>query len=480
MQLLYYIKTLILVMPIYKNKIAIFCFEASLKIGAGHAMRACVLADALIAKGWICKVVTSEETYKFISSLERFERVEPNEFYDAPIKCSLLVIDNYDLGFEYETHFRPYAEKILVIDDLANRKHDCDILLDQTLGRDANDYKSLVPKQCKILVSYNYILIRNELVEMRPRSLEKRRNTTGINRILVSMGGSDPKNHTITALEMIKKSGFKGTIDVVLGFASEHMGSVKTFVETLANDVKIHSKADMARLLYQADIALGAAGGSVWERCCLGLPQVLILTADNQKSNFQTLEKLGISSSLKNLIVNLHNYNQRQKFNIDGFGVNRVIKELDSDGGPKRVTFREVAYNDIDLIYSWQQIKEVRKYFNNPNPPSLSEHKQWFSKRITHYENPYWIICFDHQDCGVISLTYNYDKESYELSWFILPEVRGKGIGTEALQLAVDTIYPLRIYAFVKEHNFDSHKSLIKTGFLKLKEGYYSSGGNDA
>lgn len=262
---------------------ALFRFEASSAIGAGHAIRSCVIADALQEKGWECKIVTSQTSYDFIENLNRFERIEVEEFYKNPISCDLLVVDSYDLDHVYERHFRAFAKKIMVIDDLANRHHDCDILLDQTYGRLEEDYKNLVPKNCKILTGSDYVLLRKEFIELRPKALEKRRNTKEIKRILVSMGGSDPKNYTLKALEMIKEAEFKGAIDIVLGFQSDNLEVIKNYIKDLPNECNIHFNADMPKLIYEADLAIGAAGSSVWERCCLGLPQKIIPISKQQE-----------------------------------------------------------------------------------------------------------------------------------------------------------------------------------------------------
>lgn len=205
-----------------ERKTAFFRFEASPTIGAGHAIRSCVIADALVGRGWECCAVTTKTSYEFIKSLERFKRIEPDQFYENPVVCDLFVVDNYDLDQTYEQHFRPFAQKILVIDDLANRPHECDVLVDQTYGRAANDYKSLVPDSCVILTGGDYALIRKEFVELRPKALEKRRNTTEIKRILVSLGGSDSQNYTAKVLDIIQHSEFKGSVDIVLGFSGQN------------------------------------------------------------------------------------------------------------------------------------------------------------------------------------------------------------------------------------------------------------------
>lgn len=307
------------------GKKAYFRFEASPNVGAGHAMRSTVIADALIEKGWDCKIVTRHESYDFIKNLERFKRVEPDDFYKNQPECDFLVLDNYDLDHTYESHFRLSAKKIMVIDDLADRKHDCDILLDQTYGRNAEDYKKLVPDNCEILAGSDYVLLRKEFIELRPKALEKRKHTKEIKRILVSLGGSDPKNFTLKALQMIKDSDFKGAIDIVLGFSAPNIDAVKKYADNMENDYTIHTNADMPKLIYDADLAIGAAGSSVWERCCLGLPQVLMVTADNQCNVYSQLlaDKLVLNFSIENLkfqkvtqSVKMSEVGNRQSINI--------------------------------------------------------------------------------------------------------------------------------------------------------------------
>ncbi len=281
------------------HKRAYFRFEASPKIGAGHAIRSCVIADELTDLGWDCKIITTRESFIFIPALNRFDRIAPEDFDNTPQPCDLFVVDHYDLDEKYELAVRPYAAKILVIDDLANRKHACDILVDQTFGRSPQDYQAYVPESCKILTGSEYALIRKEIRDLRPQALDKRRKTRTVERVLVSLGGSDPQNKTIEALHTLEKSGFKGHIDVALGFSAEHYDLIQEKLAKMPNPSDIHVDADMPKLIMDADLAIGAAGSSVWERACLGLPQVLMITAENQRLIYENLiaNKLGFYTS---------------------------------------------------------------------------------------------------------------------------------------------------------------------------------------
>jgi len=311
------------------KKTAFFRFEASPGIGAGHAIRSCVLADALLEEGWICKIVTSKRSVEFIENLKKYVRINTEDFYELCPKADLLVMDNYDLDEAYEKHFRNKIKKILVIDDLANRQHDCDILIDQTYGRNPDDYKYLVPTHCKILAGSDYVLLRKEFIEMRPKALEKRRNTKKVQRILISMGGGDPKNYTLKALELLKEVGFKGAIDIVLGFKSFNIEVVQEYIASLQNACTIHTNANMSQLIYDADLAIGAAGSSVWERCCLGLPSILFNLADNQNNISKALHH---SLSIKDFLgcdpKIYRDFSQSLSAIVDGLGIKRIKNEI--------------------------------------------------------------------------------------------------------------------------------------------------------
>ena len=457
-------------------KRAFFRFEASLLIGAGHAIRSCVLADALVEYGWECNIVTTAKTYEFINNLNRFDRIEPENFYNNPVCCDLLVIDNYDIDQVYEKHFRLFAKKIMIIDDLANRQHDCDVLLDQTYGRDPNDYKNLVPDNCTILAGSDYVLLRKEFILMRPKAIEKRQNTKEIKRILISMGGSDPDNDTLKALELVKKSGFKGNIDVVLGFTENNLEQIKQYVTSMINKVDFHVNANMAELIYEADLAIGAAGSSVWERCCLGLPSVLFTIASNQKNIYELLIKNKICYSHKDFTENnLYNIGFNKNFCnlIDGFGVNRILIEVIMCD-IFSISLKHILPEDQDMLFDWQNIKDIRKYCNNSKIPSYEEHLLWFKNRIEQTHNPFWIIydC-DNNPVGAINLVYNYLNDYYDLGWYIIPDRQSKGLGTQALKIITSLVRPIKLHAFVKPDNVLSQKALQKAAFEMIDNQNY-------
>jgi UDP-2,4-diacetamido-2,4,6-trideoxy-beta-L-altropyranose hydrolase len=308
---------------------AIFRFEASPTIGSGHAVRSMVLAHKLKELNWDIRIATKVETYDFITYLKCFERIDPPNLIDREYACDILVIDSYEIDQELESQFRCFTNKIIVIDDLANRYHDCDILIDQTYGRLASDYQHLVPKGCQILTGSDFALIRDGFLKYRFKGIDKRKNSYKINKILISLGGSCQKELIQKILEKLIEAGYDGEIDIVVGFLDDLNRGLLNHIKSLPNIINTHINPDMAKLMFEADFAITASGSSVWERCCLGLSGIIVQVAENQKNIYKKLIEDKLFAPIENLSDQL---NDRKKnhvalFNLcDGKGKDRLIQ----------------------------------------------------------------------------------------------------------------------------------------------------------
>jgi UDP-2,4-diacetamido-2,4,6-trideoxy-beta-L-altropyranose hydrolase len=213
-------------------------------------------------------------------------------------KCDLLVVDHYGLGSPWESGLRSRASRILVVDDLANRAHDCDVLLDQNLYSDMERrYDGLVPPYCKRLIGPGYALLREEFHRMRPVVRPRK----SIRRILLSMGGADAGNATSKALAAVSLLGAAELVaDVVVGGSNPHAAQVKAQCETLPNTYFHQAVENMAEFVAAADIAISAGGISLWERCYLGLPSVAIAIASNQIETLGAADSAGCITFLGN------------------------------------------------------------------------------------------------------------------------------------------------------------------------------------
>lgn len=332
----------------------LFRVDASIEIGIGHVMRCLALAGGFEAKGWSISFAATANTYKVCDALgksayQKYVLDEPEDPYHLGSKvgphCDLAVVDHYGLDHIYERTLKDWVRCLLVIDDLANRPHEADVLADSTPGRTQNEYRALVPNNCNMMLGTDYAMLRPEFSEARSASLMRRKQFGGVERILISVGGTDPLNITATAYEGVRQAGFQGFVDVVLAQNSQYL---KVFQDHADKATTIHAPAkDMAILMRNADIAIGAPGTTSWERCCLGLPALLTVTAENQRTNAHRLSEAGAIVLLKDgtivtpqdvaesLTVLLTDANQLYRMSkasaqlCDGRGVDRVIETIE-------------------------------------------------------------------------------------------------------------------------------------------------------
>ncbi|MBT3237432.1 MAG: UDP-2,4-diacetamido-2,4,6-trideoxy-beta-L-altropyranose hydrolase [Rhodospirillaceae bacterium] len=334
--------------------IVVFRADAGPGIGGGHVMRCLALAGELSRDGWTVAFACSSDTPATVPVL--VDAAYPmitvglangSETMAAawPDGVDWLVVDHYGLDAKFETACRGWARKILVIDDLADRPHDGDVLLDQTPGRTPEDYGLGENKNCRPLLGTNYAILRPEFATMRPKALQ-RRGDVKVRRLIIFCGTVDRANLTAKALQALDGIDLDA-VDVVLGSMAPHLEQVNALAATAPCPVTVHTDLqDMAGLLADADIAVGAAGTSSWERCCLGLPTVVVIIADNQQRIADGLQEAGAATVLgwhedvtpakinESIATVCNDATLRQNMSTaaaalcDGLGANRVVNEM--------------------------------------------------------------------------------------------------------------------------------------------------------
>lgn len=280
--------------------IAFLC-NASSRIGGGHVMRCLALAEELAGRGATVRFAVNQDAPHVVPSLERagFSFTTGRTLMEAARiagrqgSVDAIICDSYEIDAKIERSLRKMAAKVVAIDDLANRPHACDLLIDATYGRSAEDYRGLVPSGATICAGAHYALLRQEFAALRATSLARRAKAGGVERVLVSFGLTDTGGVTALVVAALLSTELKAQIDVVVGLAAQ---SRLALAEIAARDSRLAlhvDPMDMARLMSNADIAIGAGGTSSWERCCLGLPTVLAVLSDNQRVIAERLGEAG-------------------------------------------------------------------------------------------------------------------------------------------------------------------------------------------
>jgi len=351
--------------------------DASLTVGTGHVMRCLTLASALRKHGAAVSFICRDHDGHLCDLIEKrgfsVSRLPtPNAVTDTRYKSSdldrhvsswredaiqtiaaidalglepdWLIVDHYNVDEKWETVLRTSVDRIMVIDDLADRRHDCDLLLDQNLvGQISTRYVNKVPETCNVLLGPKYALLQpvyGELCERVPA------RSGSIQRILISVGGTDPDNLTgriLAACLCLDRPDIG--VDVVLPTASPY---AKKLREQAAGHAHVHLHRNLptlAPLMAQSDLAIGAAGATSWERLCLGLPALVVTVADHQRPIADEQQRRGLirwlghkdqvtESNVKQALEQLllqgldAAWSNRCRAMVDGLGVQRVCESL--------------------------------------------------------------------------------------------------------------------------------------------------------
>ena len=296
----------------------VFRTDASIEIGTGHVMRCLTLAGSLVNQGaqvrFLCRahegnlielikskgftVYTLPYTAgsndlpfklkggpaheSWLGSDWESDAEQCREVLSGPIDW--IIVDHYALDHRWESAMRNTCYKIMCIDDLADRVHNCDLLLDQSLGRTEDNYCDLVIPKTRLLLGSQYILLRPEFAQWRDFNLAHRQHPE-LRHILVTMGGVDRDNVTGAVLRALAQCrlALLEQITVILGPHSPWRDNIYDLAERMEVPTKIMLDVpNMAELMTSCDLAIGAGGTTTWERCSLGVPSVSIVLADNQ------------------------------------------------------------------------------------------------------------------------------------------------------------------------------------------------------
>ncbi|AXH98456.1 UDP-2,4-diacetamido-2,4,6-trideoxy-beta-L-altropyranose hydrolase [Sporosarcina sp. PTS2304] len=259
--------------------------DASVAMGSGHVMRCVTVAECLRDRG--CDVIFMMEPLP--GNLIEWVKAKGFLVVQNFQPVDVCIIDHYGIDEGWERSIRDDVKKIVVIDDLANRRHDCNMLIDQNMVPNFESrYDTLVPDHCHKLLGPIYLIMRDEFIQARRQAKVR---DGRVHNVLVFMGGSDPTNETMKVLNALNGSSFT-KVDVVVG-ASNVM---KQDIELLCAEAgyTFYCQIDyMARLMEQADFSFGAGGSTTWERCYVGLPSSSTIVADNQLITTETAANLG-------------------------------------------------------------------------------------------------------------------------------------------------------------------------------------------
>ncbi len=297
--------------------------DASHQIGTGHVMRCMTLAKALTARGdevsFICRAHTghlmdwiqqkgfnvhglpaiSDRLPPKEGALAHYEWLGAPPLQDAQacrkvlegIQPDWLIVDHYAIDEQWESALQDTYHHLMVLDDLADRVHVCDLLLDQTYGHSSDLYKGRVPNGARLLLGTRYALLRSEFLHWRERSLARRQSPV-FQKILITLGGVDRHHVTGQLLNALVNIVLPAELEitVIMGAQAPHLNSVQAQIQTMSPKTCVKVGVEnMAELMTESDLVISAAGSTAWEVACLGVPLVLLKLAENQTDIMKAL-----------------------------------------------------------------------------------------------------------------------------------------------------------------------------------------------
>ena len=439
------------------NKTVIFRVDGNQQIGLGHIMRCLTLANRLHSGGFSILFICSQSSEGALSLVKK-------NYYDIAVipfsetaehdartcldiirglDVVLVVTDHYMLNFSWEEIIYSEIYSLLVIDDLANRKHYCDVLVDSSYGRVSVDYDGLCNESCKLLLGSDYCLLRPEFKESIEVAIRKRQSCNCIQTVLINFGATDHKGFSTKCVDTLKLLNFEGSIRILLSSDSDSRSELEDVCANTEN-VYLHlDEPNVPSLMLAADLAIGSVGTSSWERCCLGLPTIGIVVAANQLNIAAQLENIGamrlceyesLAENLNDMVPGLNIPRWREmsdkSFKVcDGLGLERVVHNLIP--GTLKITLQYMSKCDESLLYSWQCEPGNRRFSGTALAPNREEHHAWFSASLKNTSRRMWLVMFDGVECGYVRLDCQGDSE--EVSVLISNKYRKLGLAYSAI-----------------------------------------------
>ncbi len=497
--------------------ILLFRIAAGAAIGQGHAMRSMALASQLAELGWDCRWATTPETADFLGDLlppEKLTRLiaapsreAARNLAAAQPGCAWAIVDDYDAEPEFCAAFREASgARIAIMDDLGRPGLAADLIVNPTPGFTPEDYPSSpgvpVPRLC---LGPDYALLRRQFAFARKIAMTRPIASGPITHLLIAFGGVDPLNATELALTVARDLGIP-RIDIVLGRGAPHLAAIVAAVASLGTaSVALHiDRANMAELMAECDLVIGAPGTSTFERCALGLPSLLVGIAENQRANAAFLEKSGaaqlagfltnesraaIAGELRERLRALdadpalrQQMAERAARFCDARGVARLalalLPALPLGMGRGELVLRLAETADETRLLDWQRAPETRRFARNPDPPEAEAHRRWLAAKLAADGDWFLIGEIAVTPCGFLRLDRfgeDHGCPQFLISIAAAPGRHGQGIGRALLAGARALAPGAHFYAEILPGNVASLALFRSAGYESEADGYYHS-----
>jgi len=458
--------------------------DGSSSIGLGHLVRCVALAKMLVENfdiHFACKQIPDSITDEISNAGFTFMRLQnDDELLSVLLPKDLVVVDSYELESDYQIAIKKIGCQLVSIDDLHEKPTYADLILNHTPCVSPNEYEAKPYTQ--FALGPCYALIRPAFLELAGK--KKRQSESGS--VLICFGGSDSRNLTKTALNVVLTFNQFKKIRIVTGAAYSHQESLAAIVDE--HDSVVHynniSAEDMAEQMSEADLCIVPASGILTEALTSGAKIISGMYVDNQRFVFENYKKANafISAenfSEENLISAVEiSFSQESSGNaplIDGKSGERIKKLFQQLVDEQNFQLRGLTSDDAEITYHWASHQQVRQYSLNKSTIHFTDHVDWLSRKSTDPKCIFYIALFYGKPVG--SIRFDLNGEEAVISYLLDPNYHGQGLGAVLLKKGILSLSEntrqiiTRISGIVMPDNISSCKTFERFGFTKEMEG---------
>lgn len=392
-----------------------------------------------------------------------------------------VIVDGYHFDATFNNACRDAGARVLVVDDGPRlSRYDVDAVLDQNLGAARNAYT--VGPTTRVLLGPRFSLLRPEFAQTRRRATA----TADVRRLLLTFGGSDAARLTFQVLAAMKCLPGRFSTTVIVGAANPHRHELVEAARSLTDVQILVDPVDMPAVMANADLAIAALGGTVWELACIGVPTLVISVGDRQGAIAKMLDVygshrwLGDSEPLEQgeiveaLITLADDAPGRAimcrlgQSLVDGEGAGRVADALHCE--PRAWSVRPARDVDAEPIWEIMSDPTVRQQSFHPEEFAFPSHERWFRQRLARINSRFWVIERD----GTVGGLIRYDRSSSgaRINFAVATPLRRRGLGTRLLTdtwaVACRLLNVSRARGVVLPGNEPSCRAFLRAGFVQV------------
>lgn len=461
--------------------------DATPRMGTGHVMRGLALAQAWQDAGGDVTFAAAELPLALRERLasegcavESADDAASTVAVAEKIEAGWVVLDGYQFGDEFQQAVKDGGRRVLMIDDYGHAgRYPADLVLNQNLGADERLYADRGP-DTKLLLGPRFALLRREFTDA---AGWERQTPEVARKVLVTLGGADPDNVTLTVIEALGKVRVEGLeAVVVVGGSNPHRASLEDAAGRTPGRIDLRvNVADMPALMRWADVAVAAGGTTSWERAACRLSGLVVVLADNQRQVAAACDQAGLSWNLgwhadvtpfemtERLEQLMWDQTARERMAdragslVDGRGARRVVRAM---AGAPAVRVRPAAADDARRVWEWANDPVTRTASFTTAAIPWENHARWFAGKLA---DPNCVFLIAEAAGPVGQVRFDLTGDEAVISVGLAPDARGCGFGAAAIRAAVEHLTQTRpvrrVEALIRPENTASVKAFESAGF---------------